>query len=74
MLILIIGIGFFLKYAFDQQWIGPAVRISIGFICGVVLLLSWKRLSSAKSPRLGHWDWGGWSWDALSYKLCGFPG
>jgi uncharacterized membrane protein len=38
-LILIIGIGFFLKYAFDQEWIGPAVRISIGFIGGVLLLL-----------------------------------
>jgi len=38
-LILIIGIGFFLKYAFDQEWIGPAVRISIGFICGLALLL-----------------------------------
>src|SRR4029077_8142925 len=38
-LILIIGIGFFLKYAFDQQWIGPAVRISIGFGGGLVLLL-----------------------------------
>jgi uncharacterized membrane protein len=38
-LILIIGIGFFLKYAFDQQWIGPAVRISIGFLGGIVLLL-----------------------------------
>jgi uncharacterized membrane protein len=38
-LILIIGIGFFLKYAFDQEWIGPAVRISIGFVGGVLLLL-----------------------------------
>jgi uncharacterized membrane protein len=38
-LILIIGIGFFLKYAFDQEWIGPAVRISIGFVSGVLLLL-----------------------------------
>ena len=38
-LILIIGIGFFLKYAFDQQWIGPAVRISIGFVVGLALLL-----------------------------------
>ncbi len=38
-LILIIGIGFFLKYAFDQEWIGPAVRISIGFIGGILLLL-----------------------------------
>ena len=26
-LILIIGIGFFLKFAFDQQWVGPSVRI-----------------------------------------------
>jgi len=38
-LILIIGIGFFLKYAFDQQWFGPAVRISIGFVFGIMLLL-----------------------------------
>ena len=38
-LILIIGIGFFLKYAFDQRWIGPAVRISIGFVSGLALLL-----------------------------------
>src|SRR5271165_3083818 len=38
-LILIIGVGFFLKYAFDQEWIGPAVQISVGFICGLLLLL-----------------------------------
>ncbi len=37
-LILIIGVGFFLKYAFDQQWIGPAVQISLGFVCGLGLL------------------------------------
>jgi uncharacterized membrane protein len=39
-LVLIIGIGFFLKYAFDQDWIGPAARISVGFILGVVLLVA----------------------------------
>jgi uncharacterized membrane protein len=44
-LILIIGIGFFLKYAFDQEWIGPAVRISIGFVSGVLLLLSSEKTS-----------------------------
>jgi uncharacterized membrane protein len=38
--VLIIGIGFFLKYAFDQQWIGPAFRITIGFCLGVVLLVA----------------------------------
>jgi uncharacterized membrane protein len=37
-LILIIGIGFFLKYAFDQEWLGPAVQIAVGFVCGVSLL------------------------------------
>ena len=37
-LILIIGVGFFLKYAFDRQWIVPAVQISLGFICGLGLL------------------------------------
>lgn len=41
-LTLVIGIGFFLKYAFDEQWIGragPAVQITIGFIAGAVSLL-----------------------------------
>jgi uncharacterized membrane protein len=37
-LILIIGVGFFLKYAFDQQWIGPAVQLSLGFLGGLGLL------------------------------------
>jgi uncharacterized membrane protein len=37
-LVLIIGVGFFLKYAFDRQWIVPAVQISLGFICGLGLL------------------------------------
>ncbi len=38
-LVLIIGIGYFLKYAFEQNWFGPSLRISIGFIVGVLLLL-----------------------------------
>lgn len=32
------GIAFFLKYAFDNQWIGPAGRIMIGCIAGITLL------------------------------------
>src|SRR5260370_8943407 len=38
-LVLIIGIGFFLKYAVDQEWLGPAVQIAVGFVCGGFLLL-----------------------------------
>ena len=37
-LVLIVGIGFFLKYAFDQEWLGPSVQIATGFFCGVILL------------------------------------
>lgn len=32
------GVAFFLKYAFDNQWIGPTGRIMIGFLTGVILL------------------------------------
>jgi uncharacterized membrane protein len=37
-LALIIGIGFFLKYAFDNNWIGPEIRVTLGSITGFILL------------------------------------
>jgi uncharacterized membrane protein len=37
-LALIIGIGFFLKYAFDNNWIGPSARIILGVIAGLIML------------------------------------
>lgn len=36
--ILILGIGLFVKYAIDQEWIGPVGRILIGILSGSVLL------------------------------------
>lgn len=35
---LVIGIGFFLKFAFDNDWIGPTGRVILGIIAGLVLL------------------------------------
>lgn len=35
---LILGISFFLKYAFDNDWIGPIGRVAIGIFSGIVLL------------------------------------
>lgn len=35
---LIIGIGFFLKYAFDNNWITETMRIVIGFVIGFGLI------------------------------------
>jgi uncharacterized membrane protein len=37
-LALIIGIGFFLKYAFDNNWIGPTTRVLLGSAAGFVML------------------------------------
>ena len=36
--ILVIGIGFFVKYAIDQNWINAYGRVAIGVLCGGVLL------------------------------------
>ncbi len=39
-LALIIGMGFFLKYAFDNNWITEAMRVAIGIGTGAILLFS----------------------------------
>lgn len=36
--ILVLGMGFFLKYAIDKDWINEIGRVSIGFLCGGVLI------------------------------------
>jgi len=43
-LILIVGIGFFLKYAFENAWIGPTGRVAVGLVLGLGLLLLGRRL------------------------------
>lgn len=35
---LIIGTGFFLKYAFDHDWIGPTARVIMGLVTGAGLV------------------------------------
>ena len=37
--ILVLAIGFFVKYAIDQNWVGPVGRVSIGILCGAVLIV-----------------------------------
>ena len=36
--ILVLAIGFFVKYAIDQNWVGPVGRVSIGILCGGILI------------------------------------
>ena len=35
---LLIGISYFLKFAFDNNWIGPAGRVTIGLIAGIAMV------------------------------------
>lgn len=38
-LALLIGVSYFIKYAFDTGWIGPAGRIAVGLVAGIGLVL-----------------------------------
>lgn len=35
--VLVLAIGFFVKYAIDNNWIGPVGRVGIGMVCGGIL-------------------------------------
>lgn len=35
---LVIGVGFFLKFAFDNNWIGPTGRVILGIVAGLAML------------------------------------
>ena len=36
---LLIGVSYFLKFAFDNNWIGPAGRVSIGLLAGIAVVV-----------------------------------
>jgi uncharacterized membrane protein len=42
--ILVLGIGFFVKYAIDKEWINEIGRVGIGILCGGILLAIAHRL------------------------------
>ena len=50
MVMMLAGIGFFLKYAYDNAWIGPTGRLAIGTLLGVAALAVGERF------RRRHWD------------------
>lgn len=44
---LLIGVSYFLKFAFDNNWIGPAGRVSIGLLAGIAMIV-WSERFRAK--------------------------
>ena len=41
--VLLFGTGFFLRYAFENQWIGPMGRVSLGVLAGTVLAVGGRQ-------------------------------
>ena len=37
---MVFGVGYFLKYSFEQGWIGPAGRVSMAYAWGIVFLVA----------------------------------
>jgi uncharacterized membrane protein len=35
----LIGVSYFLKFAFDNNWIGPSGRVAIGLLAGIVIVI-----------------------------------
>lgn len=51
---LILAVGFFAKYAFDQGWLRPAARVIVGGIFGVVLVAAGERFMRRAMRPLGR--------------------
>jgi uncharacterized membrane protein len=42
----LIGVSYFLKYAFDNNWIGPGGRVTIGLLAGIAIVVWSERFRS----------------------------
>jgi uncharacterized membrane protein len=52
--ILVMGIGFFLRYSIDKGWIAPTGRVALAILVGVGLLVAGIRLLGTLYQLLGH--------------------
>ena len=43
---LLIGVSYFLKYAFENNWIGPAGRVTVGLLAGIAVVVWSERFRS----------------------------
>lgn len=53
-LVLLFGVSFFLKYAFDNEWIDETARVVLGAIAGVALVAGGLRLALRGLTVFGH--------------------
>lgn len=58
-LILVTGVGFFLKYSIDEGYLGPVARVALSFVSGVAMLVVGTRLLGKKYHLFGQGLMGG---------------
>ena len=46
LIVLLLGIAFFLRYAFEHEWLSPAVRVGLGIAGGIAMALGGLRLAA----------------------------
>jgi uncharacterized membrane protein len=51
-LLLLLGVGFFLKHAFDQDWIGSRGRVLAGLAAGIAMMAGGLRLAGGATYRV----------------------
>lgn len=55
----IFGVAFFLKYSFERGWIGPAGRVSLAYLWGLVFLMAGHLIRKKQLPSFGLSIYGG---------------
>jgi len=58
-IILVMGVGFFLKYSVERGFIGPAGRVALSLIVGLAMLISGTQMLGRKYHLLGQGLMGG---------------
>ena len=48
---MLIGTSYFLKFAFDNNWIGPAGRVTVGVLTGIAIVI-WSETFRSRGYRL----------------------
>jgi len=46
LIVLLLGIAFFLRYAFEHQWLSPAIRVGLGIVAGIGMVWGGVRIAT----------------------------
>jgi uncharacterized membrane protein len=52
-LTMVFGVGYFLKYSFEQGWIGPEGRVAMAYLWGIAFLVAGDRFRAKNLERFG---------------------